>query len=315
MEIENTLADGLSADEKAYFESRGEVTEKPAQQTQPLSDDQHDNDSESGNENDEQSSDGEKGQKMVPLNAATRVRKENAELRRKMEEMERKQAVLDDRWQRILAASEQQPAPKAEQPQIPDPEQDIFAALKYEREQRMALEAKITGQEQQTAEQQQIAQMERQIWGKWESDGAQFNQSTPDFRDAALFLAEARDKQLASMAAVDPRLADKAYRDFVMNEELKQIVVGAGQHGISSAEQIYNIAKAWGYTGPKPKADDAAGIQKLADSVAAETSLSAAGGTRAGVPSTSEAVAAMSDSEFDAWFEKNGVKGFKQLMR
>ena len=306
-DIENV--DGLSAEEKSYFESRGEKAPEAVTSAEPEVSAEQGNEPADGQEGKEQ------GRKMVPVNALHEEREEKKELRRKLEEMERKQAVLDDRWQRILAASEQQPAPKAEQPQIPDPEQDIFAALKYEREQRMALEAKITGQEQQTAEQQQVAQMERQIWGKWESDGAQFNQSTPDFRDAALFLAEARDKQLASMAAVDPRLADKAYRDFVMNEELKQIVVGAGQHGISSAEQIYNIAKAWGYTGPKPKANDAAGIQKLADSVAAETSLSAAGGTRAGVPSTSEAVAAMSDSEFDAWFEKNGVKGFKQLMR
>lgn len=308
---ENENADALSAEEKSYFESRGENAPETVTPVEPEVGAEQGNEPADGQEGKEQ------GRKMVPVNALHEEREEKKELRRKLEEMERKQAVLDDRWQRILAASEQQQAaPQPEQaPQVPDPEQDIFAALKYEREQRMALEAKIAGQEQQTAEHQLVAQMERQIWGKWESDGAQFNQSTPDFRDAALFLAEARDKQLASMAAVDPRLADKAYRDFVMNEELKQIVVGAGQQGISSAEQIYNIAKAWGYTGPKPKADDAAGIQKLADSVAAETSLSAAGGTRAGSPSTSEAVAAMSDSEFDAWFEKNGVKGFKQLMR
>lgn len=306
-DIEN--ADALSAEEKSYFESRGEKAPEAVTPVEPEVSAEQGNEPADGQEGKEQ------GRKMVPVNALHEEREEKKELRRKLEEMERKQAVLDDRWQRILAASEQQPAPKAEQPQIPDPEQDIFAALKYEREQRMALEAKITGQEQQTAEQQQVAQMERQIWGKWESDGAQFKQSTPDFGDAALFLAEARDKQLASMAAVDPRLADKAYRDFVMNEELKQIVVGAGQHGISSAEQIYNIAKAWGYTGPKPKADDAAGIEKLAQSVAAETSLSAAGGTRAGSPSTSEAVASMSEAEFEAWFEKSGVKGFKQLMR
>lgn len=306
-DIENV--DGLSAEEQSYFESRGEKAPEAVTSAEPEVSAEQGNEPADGQEGKEQ------GRKMVPVNALHEEREEKKELRRKLEEMERKQAVLDDRWQRILAASEQQPAPKAEQPQIPDPEQDIFAALKYEREQRMALEAKITGQEQQTAEQQQVAQMERQIWGKWESDGAQFKQSTPDFGDAAIYLAETRDKQLASMVGVDPRLADKAYRDFVMNEELKQIVVGAGQHGISSAEQIYNIAKAWGYTGPKPKADDAAGIQKLADSVAAETSLSAAGGTRAGSPSTSEAVASMSEAEFEAWFEKSGVKGFKQLMR
>lgn len=308
-DIEN--ADGLSAEEQSYFESRGEKAPEAVAPAEPETGIEHGSEASDGQEGKDQ------GRKMVPVNALHEEREEKKELRRKLEEMERKQAVLDDRWQRILAASEQQQAaPQPEQaPQVPDPEQDIFAALKYEREQRMALEAKIAGQEQQTAEHQLVAQMERQIWGKWESDGAQFNQSTPDFRDAALFLAEARDKQLASMAAVDPRLADKAYRDFVMNEELKQIVVGAGQHGISSAEQIYNIAKAWGYTGPKPKADDAAGIQKLADSVAAETSLSAAGGTRAGSPSTSEAVASMSEAEFEAWFEKSGVKGFKQLMR
>ncbi len=245
-DIENV--DGLSAEEQSYFESRGEKAPEAVTSAEP------EVGSEQGNEASEGQEGKEQGRKMVPVNALHEEREEKKELRRKLEEMERKQAVLDDRWQRILSASEQQAAPNQEQPQVPDPEQDIFAALKYEREQRMALEAKITGQEQQTAEQQQIAHMERQIWGKWESDGAQFKQSTPDFGDAAIYLAETRDKQLASMVGVDPRLADKAYRDYVMNEELKQIVVGAGQHGISSAEQIYNIAKAWGYTGPKPKA-------------------------------------------------------------
>lgn len=304
---ENQNAESLSADEQAYFESRGEKDPVEIQQPAP----------EVGGEPnpDEQQEVESKGKErqLVPLNALHEEREEKKELRRQLQEFERKQAVLEDRWNTILKMQQPEQA-VAEVPQPPDPEQDIFAALKWEREQREALEAKLNGQEQATKEQQEHAAAEKQIWGYWEASANEFAKGTADFGDAATFLAEVRDKQLTALSIADPRFSDKRVRDWQMNEELKQIIVAAGQAGKSPAQAVYEIAKAWGYSGPTPKEDNAQSVEKLAAAISGETSLSTAGGGKPAGTKGVEDIAAMSESEFAAWLDKNGSKGFKNLM-
>jgi len=305
MENENAEAGEFTPEEKAYFDNRGDVPEKPVETPAAEAVPEAEVDAGEGGE------DKPKGSPQVPLRALTKEREGNKEYRKQLDELRTKYAVMEDRWNRIL-----QPQPEPEPtPQPPDPEQDIFAYSKWQAEQLEALKAKIEGKEQQETQTIQQREAERAVWDYWEKDGKAFAAQTPDFGDAATWLAETRDKQLQALSVADPRFADKRARDAQMNAELKDIIVAAGQQGASPAQYVYEIAKAWGYAGPKPKADadPVKEIEKLAANVEAERTLSSAAGSPSRPAPTAEDIANMSPDDFEAWFKKHGEKGFKRI--
>lgn len=308
MENENEVADagGLSADEKAYFESKGEAEIK--QPEPPTPEPSQASEVEGAGEGEEGKT---KDSPQVPLRALTKEREENKEYRKQLEELRTKYAVMEDRWNRIL-----QPQPEPEAPPAPpDPEQDIFAFAKWQGEQLKALQDKIDGKDQADEQSKQQAATERAIWDFWEQDGKAFASQQTDFGDAATWLAETRDKQLQALSVADPRFATKQARDAQMNAELREIVIAAHQQRASPAQYVYDLAKAYGYTGPKPKADadPEKAIEKLAADVAAERSLSTAAGSPSRPAPTAEDIANMSPDDFEAWFKKHGEKGFKRI--
>jgi hypothetical protein len=94
---------------------------------------------------------------------------------------------------------------------------------------------------------------------------------------------------------------------------LKQIVIGAKQRGLSSAQVIYELAQGYGYTPKAAAADPADALDRLEKSVAGATSLSASGGARPAAGMDAAAIANMSPEQFGAWLAKNGERGFKKL--
>ena len=297
----------MDADTSAYFESRGEkIPEAPPAPASAEAPEDTDADAAAA-----AAVEG-KPDPMVPLRAVTREREEKKQLRDSLAEMERKYAVLTDRWDTMLKGAQPQPTPT---PQIepPDPDKDIFAALKYEREQRAALEAKINGREQQEQEAAKLADFEAKVDTFWKQDVQQYATANPDFKPAATWLAEARDKQLQALGVADPRMRDPQWRNRVIDAEVKQVIVAAAQQGRSPAEMFYEIAKSWGYT-PKAAEPPAAGaIADLAKNADAEISLSAANGSRQPASPDAETIANMSPDQFEKWLSKNGTAGFRKI--
>lgn len=294
MEPDELEADGLSADEQAYFDSKGEapaptpeVSAEPAPKPETPAPEK-------------------KGDVSV---AIRQEREENRRLKADMDALRERAAILEDRWNRAL-----QPQQPVEE--IPDPDKDIFAFTKYQQEKIAALEQRLTQGDQQAAEAQRAAQVEQAVWAFWESEAQGFAQVTPDFGDAAKFLAEQRDQQLSALSSVDRRFATKQARDQQMNTELREIVIAAHRNGVSPAEAVYNMAKAWGYKGaaPAPGADPGKAIAALAGKIEAETTLSGTGGGAAKTAKSAEDIASMSAEEFEAWYAKAGDKGFKRAM-
>lgn len=308
--------DSLSPEASAYFESRGETTTPepaaaPAEPVQPAT-------SDSGDDLAAQEAIEGRPQTQVPLRAVQEEREEKKRLRAELEEVRRTTAILEDRWNTLLKMG-QQPQQQEQQPiEPPDPEKDIFAALKYEREQRMALEKRLEEKAQADTRTKQERDAEEKVWQFWESSTVEYAQTQTDFKDAATWLADLREKQLSALGAIDQRFASKQARDQQMNAELKEIVIAAAQQGKSPAELVYGLAKAYGYAGPKPaaNADPAEAIAKIAANADAELSLSNVGGgapNKTG-PKSAEDVSNMSPAEFEAWLSKNGDAGFKRLM-
>lgn len=196
------------------------------------------------------------------------------------------QARLDERL-RIVAESEaalsaaEQPKPEVDVK--PDPNDDIFGAVKWQDRKIAELEAKLaqagerTGKIE-TAEQQR--EREQAIARTYIADAQEFIQKTPDFLQAYEFMKAQRDAVLIEAGIADP---NERARAILMDE--KALVENAIRSGISPTERVYRIAKAAGYrpAAAAPAADPAA------RSNGAQTNGTATNGAGAPSPSTTPA--------------------------
>lgn len=311
----------LSASEQAFFESGGEteIIEAPAEPSndiapqgdlaaqveQPLQPD-------AASERDE------KG-RFVPHQALHAEREEHKKTKSELEQIRQRQAVLDDRWNTLLKANQ----PEAQQPQAqPNPEEDIFAYSKWQADQLKALQEKVDGREQQEVQSRQMVEQEQALWGEWSQSAQSYAATQTDFGDAVKFLSDARNRQLEALSIANPGFGNEQGRVQQINAELKQIVLAAKQQGMSPAEAVYKIAQGYGYAIAAPKPTDPASLT-LPDSLAkidaaqnASRTLAASPGRDAGDPMSAEAIANMSNAEFDTWYrDPANAKRFDTLMR
>lgn len=317
----NVLTDA----ERAYFDSEGET---PLLEDDDLGDGAQDDDGAPPPDGDQpERARGEDGKfvKTVPHQTFHREREERKRAEEKLGAIESEVQQLREfraRLEERARWAEEQARAQANPPvEPPDPDKDIFAALKYEREQRAALEAKITGREQQEQEARQTREFEAKIDTFWKQDVQQYATANPDFRPAATWLAEARDKQLQGTAVADPRMRDPQWRNYVIDSELKQIIVAAAQQKRSPAEMVYEIAQSWGYSphqaaqpGQPPAMPDR--LQRVQTAQGASRTVGDAAG-RAGASSdyTIDSFAAMSQPEFNAVMATpEGQAAWKRLM-
>lgn len=317
---DNEEIGSLSAEDQAYFSSRGETEVKPEPQKEPETVVDPDVEAELAEDDitDAPAADGQvEPKKLVPLTALTRERKDAKELRARLSEIEKENAVLADRWNMILKANEaqaQQPA-KDEDPE-PDPNTDIFAHNQWLKRQ---VEALRTSNEQTRQADQQAKQAEEQetkVWNFWHQSAAAYKAETPDFNDAVTWMSTERTRQLKALSGLQPQFKTEEGIVRQINSELKDIVIAAAQGGVSPAEYIYSMAKEWGYT-PKQAAQTTeaaiAALTKTEQNITAATSLSSASGTRPNAALDPQAIANMSPSEFESWLSKNGEKGFRKM--
>lgn len=313
MAEENTSG-AFTPEESAYFESGGEsaipaetpVAAEPEPQA-PAPEVQQPQ--EQGAERDE------KG-RFVPHQALHAEREEHKKTKAQLEELSRQQAVLNDRWQTIMALKE---APKEEQAP-PDPEKDIFGYAKWQAEKVAALEKTLTDDKAQREQQEAISRQEAEIWSEWETSAQSYAAQTPDFGDAVKFLSEARTAQLKGFGALDPRFTSDAGINQQINNELRAIIIQAKQAGVSPAQAVHDIAKSYGFKAA-PVEQGAQELKlpgQLATVAAAQEAAKTVGqgGGRAGGDAlTPESLAAMPAAEFNAWFAKpENARYFEKLM-
>jgi DNA repair exonuclease SbcCD ATPase subunit len=305
----------LSPSEAAYFESGGntEIVAAPEQPQQteqaPAIDPAAVAAAETLQERDD------KG-RFVPHQALHAEREEHKKTKAELEEIRKRQAVLDDRWNTILKLQEQ---PKQEPTAPPDPNEDIFAFSKWQADRLKELEEKVTSRDKQEEQARTLAQEEQAVWNHWSESAKAYEATQTDFGDAVKHLSDMRMKQLAGLAAIEPTFATEQGRLGQINAELKQIVIGAKQAGQNPAQVVYELAKVYGFA--PPAATDPAKVElpeKLAAidaAQAASRTLATPGGRSASEPMTAETIANMSTSEFEAWMKApENQKLFNKLM-
>lgn len=311
----------LSNEEQKYFETGGEAG-LPDANTQGA---QEDNAGVSQNadapvadptlEENQQPERDERG-RFVPHQALHAEREERKKAQEALRQMQERQAVLEDRWNTLLKAGQQQPeAPKGP----PDPNEDIFGAIKWQQEQILASQKQAEDSRKQQEERTQYENQEREIVSHWKSSVQEFSSRETDFQNAADWLSEYRHKQLEALTPFDPRMGNPAERNAQIDAELKQIIAVSRQNGQNPAEMVFQLAKSWGYGGqPAPQApnkDLLDNINKLETAQNRSRTLSATNGKTPGDDMTIEAIASMSNDEFAAWSENPAnERMFRRLM-
>lgn len=308
MPDENTT---LSASETAFFESGGEteivetpeapevVTEQPekvetAETAEPVVEQARD----------------EKGKfvPQVPHSVFHAEREEHKRTKSELQTIKERQAVLEDRWNTLLKATA---APEVQEETPPDPNVDVFAALKWTQDKLLEQQKSAQETRQQQEQREQAQQQEQQVWTYWQQDAATYTKENPDFGNAAKWLSDYRDKQLTAYSAVDQRFSSPQARNAQIELELKDIIIRGAQSGRSPASIVYEIAKGYGYTKPAETTEtvDPANVElsekltTIDKAMAQSKTLGQAAGRAGGDALSAEAIASMPEREFEAWMK------------
>jgi len=309
----------LSAEDKAYFDSRGETVTapEPAQSGSPAATEEEiaevaEAEADAGEVGEAAATgEGEKptGQSKVPLAALTKTRGELKTERAARLEAERKAAILEDRWNQILAQREEQARTQVEEKPALDPLKDPIHAiteLVSDHQQRKQQEAQraqqVKEQEAANTAWARTLDVARAQYSEAASADATFEPTYTALRNniAGEYMELYGLTQAQAIAEVD-------------NFEAQQIAYAVNR-GINVGEHMRRLAKARNVTAPAkqeatPSAED---LDKLAAGVNGATSLSNAGGGRVAA-TTAQSVADMSPEDFAAWLSKNGADKFRKL--
>ncbi len=315
--------DNLSAVEAAYFDSKGNtevVTETPAAVSPPPQPEQPAPEPAANVEQpitapkDEFDDNGEpinKGQ-WVRHGALHAERERRKGFERQAAELREKFTRADERLALLNEALKQPEQATTAQTQ-PDPETDIFGYVKWQAEQIKALNERIEA----TGKRTEAQTADIQLRDAYRADAQRFTAEKPEFTEAYRYLMESRDKELASFGIADPQA-----RAAQILEEEKALAQHALRSGRSPAAAVFEMAAIRGFQ--TKAADPAAPLQnaiaktsaeidRLARGAQASRSLSAAGGSAAQELST-EAVANMSEQEFNALIRRVSPEKMRALM-
>lgn len=319
-------SDSLSAEETAYFESRGEKAEAPAEtpekqepEKQPVEAVKPDDDVKMEPDETEETVEVENKGRFVRHGAFHKervMRKQEQEARKALEVQlsQRNEAFAraDERL-KLLSEAMMPRAEDAKPEDPPDPEQDIFGYVKWQAKQIAQLNGKLG----ESAKVSEAERSEQQLRQSYQSDALRFAQEQKDFGDAYSFLIKGRDAELQAYGVSDP-----AERAQMIVEEERGLVARAVKDNASPAQRVYALAKARGYAPkaaeePKDKAAAKSPVVEQLENIqrgqSAAKTLSSAGGSPSDAL-TAEALANMSEEDFAIYLAKTPKSQQRALM-
>ena len=342
--------ENLTKEEAAYFESGGEaalpeevtqneetvVADAPVVESAPepeetpearadgeqpqAQDPAQDADDDAENEGDDP-----KDNRKVPYGAMKQEREKRKALEAKLNQVQDEQRQRDALVEQRLAMMQQAIMPQQAQPEpvveeMPDPEKDLEAWIKWqhkktiEREEADRQWAEYDQQQQEQARIQQEQEQQRgQVVSAYQRSVAEIAQTRPEIQDARGFLLQKRFDE--RVAAGEP--PEKAKQNLAGDEFA--FVLNALQNGANPAEAILNYAATQGFAPqaatPEPKpAAQSEQLDRVREGQELNKTLSGSGGSAAVGKMDGDTLSKMSEHEFDAWLEKNGEEGFRQML-
>lgn len=163
---------------------------------------------------------------------------EPTELERFMAEERQHRVALESRLEEALRRLPQQEAPKSDAPEIPDKFEDPLGNIIQNLEN---LNSRFNATEQAAANREQL----NQFTNACQQQKAEFEKTSPDFKDAYAHIRNLRTEDLRVMGA-----AEKDIPNILLQDEL-QLSLRAMQSGKNPAAELYAMAKRYGYAPTK----------------------------------------------------------------
>lgn len=160
---------------------------------------------------------------------------------------ERTMATLLDRIE--AAQQERQQRESVPQAEMPSFEDDPAGFLARQQEQTLAEIRAMKQERQQERQLTQEEQQQRVFLTEFQRQLDTFAAQTPDYNDAAMFLAKNRDEELQALGIDDPNK-----RMEMLHQDSLQIGVFCMQQGRNPAKTFYELAKKRGFRGKMPAA-------------------------------------------------------------
>jgi hypothetical protein len=210
---------------------------------------------------------------------------------------------------------EQKAAVKAAPAAEPDPEQDIFAWVKWAKSQLSDLSGKVS----KTAEDTQKERDRSNLQSFFTSDVASFSKENADFTDALNYGISARHKMLEAAG-----VTDEARRQGMVLSEIHDLIRESHGQKASVAKKLYGIAQALGYQkkagapGKDQSAEALAEIERINAAQKTNKTLGNGGGGAIGEAVTREKLSNMSDNDYSsartAYIAKNGRAAWSDFL-
>ena len=257
--------------------------------------------------------------RFVPKSAFLRVKDEAktakveaAALRESLIQARERLNILTE----VLPKGEEKPATKTEAVAEPDPEQDIFAWVKWAKSQLSELSGKVT----KTADESAKDRERGALQSFFASDVASFTKDNADFADALKFAMDARHKMHEALG-----VTDAAQRQALVVSEIHGLVKESHASKASVADKLYKVAKALGYTrketvypGKDKSAEALAEIERINTAQKTNKTLGNGGGGGVAEAATREKLAGMSDNDYSSartsYIAKNGRQAWNDFL-
>ena len=277
-----------TAEEKAYFESRGEteipeskevaVEEKPAEKPVEVKEDK------------EIPFVPEAGEKpgFVPKEALGEARRTNKELREELNAFREKAAKMEMAYQNMLQKLQPQEKPVN---YSDDPDTYIQKFVADTNNTISALNGELNG----IKENRQLEAQQNEFRDNILTKEKEFLARNPDYNDAVEHWRKAR------LAQLEPIISDPQERIKTLNQEAIWIGSNALKNNINPAEAVYKMAQAVGWKS-ESKPDVANKIQTIKNGQ--ERSTNVTGEAPVGAPNSLEELAKLPPEEFDKHFDR-----------
>lgn len=237
-------------------------------------------------------------ERTVPHGALHEERQKRKALEKRAAEYEARMAKMERAWEE--AQKRLQPAEDA--PKAPDFDTDPAGWLKHQLETTGKTVQQLQQErEAETKLRQQQAQ-EQQFIARVQADEAEFTKEQPDYPEAVTWLRDKRIRMF-ELAGMSPQEAAQA----VYGESI-YYAQNAIRSGRNPGEVFYGLAREMGYSGPKPKQNDAAArIEKLQKGQERSSRMSSGGESAENI--TLAQLAELEGEEFDKEWNRLRKKG------
>ncbi|WP_144756138.1 hypothetical protein [Bartonella saheliensis] len=181
----------------------------------------------------------------------------------------------------------------------PDPREDIIGYIGWMGKKLQEQGAYIGGQKEALRQAEEQQQHDMRLNQFFYNSVETVKKKYSDFDAAVDFLYQTREQELNSWSGIYPDYANKGTRDAIIGDELRTIVATCAQRDLNPAEELYKIAQNRGYQNQAVQANNQIAVLQSRQNSA--RTLTASGGGGSVGPMTKDALAAMSEREFNTW--------------